>query len=233
MKARRVKLWAVLLSIVILAAAGSAALANSDQTENSPPFQYFQKFISKLAANLGVDESTLTAALETTKKQMLDEAVQEGRITQEQADKIAAGKGPGFFMGGFGKRHGGPGGPKAEGAEFGKGPGWGWGLGRNADELAGILGITAEELKAELDSGKNLQEIVASRGLTWEEFCQKMQEYKKEQIQKAVEDGKLTQEQADQMIQRLEKGPNCPCPGPKLKMQQMQRMQRSQNQNQQ
>lgn len=227
-KARKVKFWAVLLATVILAAAaGSAALANSVQPGSSPPYQYFQKFISKLAANLGVDESTLNSALETTKKQMLDEAVQEGRITQEQADKIAAGRGLGLFMRGFGPRHGGPNGPDGKGAGLGKGPGIGLGWGRNAGEMAAILGITAEELKAELDSGKNLVEIVTSRGLTWEDFCQKMLEYKKEQIQKAVEDGKLTREQADQMIQRLENRPNCPWPAPKLKMQ------RNQKQNQQ
>ncbi len=208
-KMRKVQFWVVLLAAVTLAvAAGSVALAGSDQPSSSPPYQYFQNFVSKLAANLGVDEGTLNAALETTKKQMLDEAVQEGRITREQADKIAARKGFGFLMGGFGPKHGG---------HNGKGAGFGWG--RNADEIAGILGITADELKAELDSGKNLQEIVTSRGLTWEEFCQKMLEYKKQQIQKDVEDGKLTQEQADQILQRLEKSSNCPWPAPKQKRQ--------------
>lgn len=149
----------------------------------------FQDFIAKLATNLGVDQNTLNAAMETTKMQMLDEAVQKGNLTREQADKIAARKmenldWPGGFHGkrqAFGGRNG----------KFGH-------MGGIAAE--NILGISSEQLREELQSGKSWEQIITESGLTMEQFSQKMLENKKEAIAKAVTDGKMTQEQADRML---------------------------------
>lgn len=42
-----------------------------------------------------------------------------------------------------------------------------------------------------------------------EQFSQKMQEQRKEDISKGVADGKITQEQADKMFQNMEQRINC------------------------
>ncbi|WP_027717778.1 hypothetical protein [Desulfovirgula thermocuniculi] len=70
---------ALLFSGVALAQIGTPAAKN-------PPF--FQDFLEKLAANLGVDQGKLQEALKQTELQMVDGAVQQGRLTSEQAGKI-------------------------------------------------------------------------------------------------------------------------------------------------
>lgn len=72
------------------------------------------------------------------------------------------------------------------------------------NDMEEILGITPEQFKEELKSGKSLQQIVADHGLTMEQFHQKMLESKKEALAKAVADGKMTQEQFDNIIKKME-----------------------------
>jgi len=197
LKSKKWRFGAILLAMVILAGAvAGVSFANTDQTNNTTMEDIYQSFISKLAANLGVEESELTAALDATKQQMLEEAVEKGKITQEQADEISSNLNSGFCFG-FGFLNGGQG-PKGQGPE---------GHGRNLDGIASILGITADELKAEIESGKTIEEIVTEYGMTMDQVHEKMLELKKAEIAQAVTDGKLTQEQADQILERLEQGP--------------------------
>jgi polyhydroxyalkanoate synthesis regulator phasin len=140
---------------------------------------------------------------------MLDEAVQQGRLTQEQADRMAgrADGNPGWFGGFKGKT---PDGKR----DFKKD------TPRPHDDMAAALGVTPEQLKSELESGKKLPQIISEHGLTAEQFKQKLLEIRKEALSKAVSEGKITQEQADRMIQKMEKRPDRsvrgPAPGPGL-----------------
>jgi polyhydroxyalkanoate synthesis regulator phasin len=163
------------------------AFAGTDRDQNGKPdiAAMYQDFIAKLAANLGVGEDQVKDALEATKGQMVDEAVQKGELTQEQADKMKSGEGFGFF---------------------GVGPGRGHGPDGNPEAMAGILGMTADELKAQLEAGQKIDAIVTAQGMTMDQFREKMDELRQAEIAKAVADGKMTQEQADQMLQH--KGPH-------------------------
>jgi len=213
LKSKKWRVGAILLAVVIVTGAvAGVSFAGSGQS-SSAVSDLYQSFVSKLAANLGVDQSTLTAALDTTKKQMLDEAVQQGKITQEQADRISSCENGCF--GGFGFLNGkfkGHGNFKGKGlqqqgnfnGEGLKGQGFP-GMGRNLNGMADVLGMTADELKAEMQSGKKIDEIAAGRGITAEQLRQKMLELKKDEISRAVADGKMTQEQADKVLQKLEK----------------------------
>lgn len=176
----------IVLAVLMAVAVAGVAFAGSNPQDSKDKVNYYQDFIAKFAANLGVDQDKVTAALEETKKQMLDEAVQQGRMTQEQADKIAARKSGNF--GWFGGIHG-------------KNNDRGRYMGKDAEK---ILGITPDQLKEELKSGKTWQQILSDHGLTIEQFQQKMLENKKEALAKAVSEGKMTQEQADKMIKRME-----------------------------
>ncbi|OQA07967.1 MAG: hypothetical protein BWY65_01674 [Firmicutes bacterium ADurb.Bin373] len=192
-KSKKWRLGAVLIAVVILTMALSGlSFAGNDQTGAPDMKAMCQSFITRLAANLGVDEGALTTAIETTRQEMIDEAVQNGTITQEQADKMAEMSTDGI-CGGFGFP-GGKGGPG------------GRGLGQNLDDMAGIFGMTADELKAEMDAGKKFDEIAADQGLTMEQVQEKMKEARKAKIQQKVADGTITQAQADEMLQRLEQG---------------------------
>jgi uncharacterized membrane protein len=97
---------------------------------------------------------------------------------------------------------------------FGRG-GFGWAGGGQwtvFDTAAETLGLTPEELFAELHAGKSLAEIAEAQGVDVQTVYDAMKvaqdEARQQAIQQAVEDGRLTQEQADQMIERLENRPS-------------------------
>lgn len=191
----------ILAAALILAmAVAGVALATQDPQAKPAKANHFQDFLEKFADNLGVDQDKVKEALEATRKQMLDQAVQQGGITKEQADEIA-GRPFGSFgwFGDFsGKKHDGKAIIRV----------------RANDETAKILGLTPDQLKSEIESGKKLPEIIADHGLTAEQFHQKMLEIKKEALAKAVSEGKLSQEQADKMIQRIKQRFDNPAPAP-------------------
>jgi hypothetical protein len=79
------------------------------------------------------------------------------------------------------------------------------------DAAADALGLTPGELFTELhDEGKSLSEVSEEQGVDWEAVQDAMDasraETKREQIQQAVEDGNLSQEQADWMLEGLDQG---------------------------
>lgn len=98
----------------------------------------------------------------------------------------------------------------------------GWGFGRGMmgpgfgrswaefDAAAEALGLTPEELFSQLHSGKTLEEIAQARGVdlekVWEAVRAARVRAMKEAIQQAVKDGRMSQEQADWLLEGLEKG---------------------------
>ncbi|MFZ5648935.1 MAG: DUF2680 domain-containing protein [Bacillota bacterium] len=181
----------VVVVLLVVSVAGVAIAGSKTQAGNTGRANFHQDFIAKFADNLGVDQAKVTEALKATKKQLLDDYVEKGYLTREQADKIAARNNDSFGFGGFlgNKRHFNDGGRKFD---F---------MGKDMEK---VLGITPEQLKEELKSGKSREQIITDRGLTIEEFRQKMLENKKEALNKAVAEGKLTQEQFDNIIKKME-----------------------------
>jgi transposase len=97
---------------------------------------------------------------------------------------------------------------------FGRG-GFGWAGGGQwtvFDTAAEALELTPEELFSELHAGKSLDEIAEARGVDVQTVYDAMNvaraEAEKQALPQAVEDGRITQEQADQMIERLENRPS-------------------------
>lgn len=152
-------------------------------------------FIDRLARNLGVTPERLRDALRQTAIQGVDQALAEGRITQQQADRlkeqINAGAvmpfGPGF---GFGR----PG-------PFGEGrlgiPGF------DKAALAQFLGITPEQLRQELP-GKSLAQVAAAHGKTADQLKQFIISNAQQRLAQAVSAGRMTQQQADAALQALQ-----------------------------
>ncbi len=91
--------------------------------------------------------------------------------------------------------------------------GFGWADGGQwtmFDTAAEALGLTPEELFAELRASKSLAEIAEEQGVEIEAVQDAMNAARSEAMQQtikqAVEDGSMTQEQADWMLEGLEKG---------------------------
>ncbi|MDT7537014.1 MAG: hypothetical protein QOI82_599 [Actinomycetota bacterium] len=138
------------------------------------------------------DSATTTAAggladRVTHLKQALAGLVTNGTITQAQADKVAstlAAQAPPFG----GRGHGGPGGPG----------------GRVAPEtVAGILGITVDQLRTAEESGKTLTQIAATKGISKADLVSRLVAAAKTELAADVKAGRLTQAQSDQISSDL------------------------------
>ena len=188
------KIVVLILAAFTLAAlfAGVALAQTAPAADQSKAPAFFQTFLEKLAANLGVDQSKLEDAVKQTELQIVDEAAQQGKMTSDQAQKIKdrIEQGNFFPMGHF------PGPRDGAKAAF-----------RGNDELAQVLGMSADELKAELQQGKKITDIAQEKGLTADQLRQKLLDAKIQAIQQAVTDGKITQEKADEMINKLQNAP--------------------------
>src|SRR3972149_407809 len=98
----------LLIVIAAMAALGLGAVAiggaiTSAQEGDGGPIG---TFIAKLAEKLGVSEDELKTAIKDTRIEMIDEAVADGRLTQEQADRLKERVEEGGIGFGFGPRFG-------------------------------------------------------------------------------------------------------------------------------
>jgi predicted DNA-binding protein YlxM (UPF0122 family) len=88
--------------------------------------------------------------------------------------------------------------------------GWPGGAWTMFDTAAEALGLTPEELFAELHADKSLAEVAEEQGIDLDAVYDAMRtargEAMREHIEQAVEDGSLTQEQADWLLEGLDQG---------------------------
>lgn len=151
-----------------------------------------------LAAIAGDRTDDLVAALVADGERHLDDAVTHGRLTQEEADEKKAElpeRMTAFVnatlpaegdRGGPGGKHGGPGGPGGR---------------ANLGTVASTLGITEEELRTQLQSGKSLADIAGDKtGAVVDALVAEATA----RIDQAVADGKLTAEQASERKANLD-----------------------------
>jgi hypothetical protein len=148
--------------------------------------------IEDIAAAKGVDLQAF--ALEQAKAK-LAQAVTDGKLTQAEADAKLAEIQTAIENGEFpGQRGFGPGdhGPRGE---------------RNGD-LAEALGMTPEELQTAIQNGQTIEEIAAEKGVDLEAFQAAQQAehlaQSQERLAQAVEDGKLTQAEADAKLAEIQ-----------------------------
>jgi hypothetical protein len=86
--------------------------------------------------------------------------------------------------------------------------GYGWNgiKGKGAagsDTVSDLLGLTADECRALCQEGNSLAEIAAEQGVTVDELVEAIIAEKTAAVQAKVDDGTLTQEQADLLIQQI------------------------------
>ena len=183
---RRTLVVGAVVAVVALGA-GAAVAATSGVFD---PKQEQEAFQAAVAAELGVTTTELQNAYKAASLERLDAAVAAGRLTEEQADAIRERIESGDFLG----PHFGFGGPGMHG------PGFGFHLAGAAD----YLGLTEVELHEKLRAGQSLAEIAKAEGKSVSGLEQAMLAAAKTNLDQAVKDGKLTQAQADAMLDRLE-----------------------------
>lgn len=166
---------------------GGAALAQSGTSSTVTDLR--EAFLNRLAQNLGIGRDALDSAIQQSAEQTIDEAVTSGKLTQEQGailkQRIQEGKGVFFFGGRWGGKLGLP------------------GCRLSLDTVASTLGITTDELRSELASGKTLSQVITEHGKTVDDVVNALVAEAKTKLDQAVADGRLTQEQANQILSTL------------------------------
>jgi polyhydroxyalkanoate synthesis regulator phasin len=178
---------AVAVVLVGLGAAGAIA-ASGVLSANEES----RAVIEDAAQQLGVEPDALTDALKQGLKNRVDEALEAGRITEEQAtalkERIDSGDTVPLF-GGLGAGHFG---------HFGH-----FGQFASLASAADYLGLTEAELREQLRD-KTLAEIARDEGKTVAGLVQALVSSAQKAIDEAVATGRLTEEQATELKTNLD-----------------------------
>lgn len=184
---------AVLAGGLLLGSAHAQPTPTIPAASPTPQEQHGQRlarFVGALASNLHVDESTLRAALVKTEQDLIDEAVQQGRLSADRAARLKERV----------AQHGGRGlGLLAERRPLHQAKRHGWLQG-----AATALGLTPAELRQRLHTGTSLNQLAQQLGKDPAAVKQAMQQSITERLQKAVERGRLSQQRAQALEQRLD-----------------------------
>ena len=174
---------AALVAVVGSAGAIAATGALSPQEES-------QAVVDDVAERLGVESSELGDAIKAALKARVDAAVDAGRLTEAQAaelkERIDSDEVPLFGLGRGGPGHG----------HFGHFGG--------LDAAASYLGVTEEALRTELAEGQTLAEVAEAEGKSVDGLVDALVAAAKEDLQQAVDDGRLTDAQRDDIVATLE-----------------------------
>jgi len=172
--------------------AASSSAAASDAAAS----KICSDFISHFSSDLGTTQDKVNAAFQQAVGETVADEVKNGDITQAQADAVKqklAGKAPCALAAGLGKNKS--------------------GAGQYRQALliaaASALGITPETLQADLKKGMTLSQIAAAQKppVTEAQFRTKLIANIKPLLDKAVADKKMTSDQEQKILQRLQTGP--------------------------
>ncbi len=83
------------------------------------------------------------------------------------------------------------------------GMGWRW-AGCMVRTWADALGMKVKDLTAALREGKTVAELAEAQGIKVEDLVARVVAARKDALQQAVEDGRLTQERADALLERMQ-----------------------------
>lgn len=185
---RRYKVVIAVVAVLSVLVAGAAVAA----TRALSPRQERQAIINDAARQLGVEPKELSDALKQALKNRVDAAVQDGRLTEEQAarlkERIEAGGAPMFGLGpgpGFRKHH-------AHGPFHAK-----------FEAAAEYLGMTRQELRRAVESGKTLAQIAKDRGKSVDGLVDALMAGAEQKLDRAVETGRLTEAEKQEMLSGL------------------------------
>jgi polyhydroxyalkanoate synthesis regulator phasin len=184
----RHKLTAGAAAVLVIAGGGVAVGAKAF----SSPKRESQAVIADAAKQLGIEPAKLSAALKGALKHRVDAAVESGRLTKAQGDalkaRIDSGKMP-LFPGAGRHPHG-------------------YGFGHHAlklDAAAAYLGLTEEQLRTELESGKTLAQIATAHGKTAAGLVDALVAAAHKKVDEAVAAGRLTRAEANSLLAGLER----------------------------
>ena len=179
--------WKIGIGVVAIIALAAATVgfvgAQTDEDGNGP----LGNFVARLAENLGITQDELETAIDQTQLELVDEALAEGRLTEEQAaqlrERIESGES--FF------------GPQLRHKQGMRHGGGGFSHGANVAEF---IGITPEALREAIEGGQSVVQVAEVNGVTEQELTDYLLGEIETKLAEAVESGRIDQAKADEIL---------------------------------
>lgn len=153
-------------------------------------------FLGKLSTILGIDEQKLAQSFKEAGKQTIDQALQNGYLTQSQAEqmkeRIEHGK-RGFFNRSWARL-----------ARMHRG------VQTIFEAVAAKFGESVDDLEKQLEAGKSLDELGRAKGISEDELRKTVVAAIKPQLDQAVKDGKIAPKMAEAFLHRIEQPAEAP-----------------------
>ncbi len=177
----------LILAGVVAVAVGLFAVAGAGAQEG-PAGGRVGDFVARLADRLGISENELTDAVKGVEIDMVNQAVEDGRLTEEQGAQMISRieNGELRFPGGGPER-----GLRCRAREF------------VLETSAKVLGMEVGQLAGKLNSGLSLAEVAEEQGMSEEDFKDALTAEVEADLQAKVDAGKITQEQMDRLLARF------------------------------
>ncbi len=161
------------------------------------------KTLAQVAATKDISKATLISRLVAAEKTAIAADVKAGRITQSEADTRVSGLQARVTVQVDEVRPaGGPGGRGPGGGPAG-GPGRG-GPGAGPATVASVLGVTEVELRTQLEAGKTLAQVAATKDISKATLISRLVAAEKTAIAADVKAGRITQSEADTRVSGLQ-----------------------------
>jgi uncharacterized protein YidB (DUF937 family) len=179
------------------AAAASPSPKTAAGTGGNNAASYCSDYVNHLASDLNTTSDKVSSAAKQAFDQTIDDAVKNGDLTAAQANSLKA---------------------KASGTGICSAALSGLGRAKPSGGLAGAtqaylaaaakeLGMQTADLQAALKNGQTLHQLADQKGISEADFRTGVINNLKPQLDQAVKDGKITQAQEDEAINRLKTGP--------------------------
>jgi hypothetical protein len=181
---------ATVVAVLAVGALGTVALAEEGTTA-SAGWDLRGKLQEAIASILGISVEDYQAAIETAEDQVLEQAVADEWLTQEQADRLQERLDAVPEMGRFGKGF----------------PGMIRMPGLRGESLYAVaaeqLDMSQSDLIDALQEGKSIAEVAAEKGVDPQTIADAYLAQVQEKLAEAVTDGDITQKQADAMLENM------------------------------
>jgi hypothetical protein len=181
---------AILIAVLAVGAVGGMALAQ-EGSDDSSGWNLRDRLHAAIANILGISVEDYEAAVEQAEDQVLEEAVADEWLTQEQADRLSE---------------------RLDAVPKGGRLDWGLPMSRGLRGMHGEsfysvaaekLGMELSDLMAEFQDGKSIADVAAEKGVDTQEIAEAYLAQYEEKLADAVADEDITQKQADLMLENM------------------------------
>lgn len=154
--------------------------------------QYRQQFLNSFTSQLGVSQDKLNTAYTAAVDSTVDQAVKDGKLTQDQATKIKARAQKGFTTNFLNHK-----------GDHAKDHKRAFALKSELKVAATTLNLTPAQLKAELKTGKSVSDVAQEHNVPLQNVKTAILNDVKTKLATAVSNHKLTQTRADQINSKV------------------------------